>query len=128
MARDEANAELSAEQARLSAADAEHVESLPSLEAMARADLSHGAYPDLNKQRFWEITIMRVRPGHDDQFAAAAKAYKAHGGAVDAERQVARVSGVGRHARADVSDLLVGRVVRPVRRECSPKAWPPRRR
>jgi hypothetical protein len=44
---------------------------------MARPDLSHGTYPDLNKQRFWEITIMRVRPGHDDQFAAAAKAYKA---------------------------------------------------
>jgi hypothetical protein len=77
MSRDEANAELSAELERLSAADAEHVESLPSLEVMARADLSHGAYPDLNKQRFWEITIMRVRPGHDDQFAAAAKAYQA---------------------------------------------------
>jgi hypothetical protein len=77
MSRDEANAELSAELERLSAADAEHVESLPSLEVMARPDLSHGTYPDLNKQRFWEITIMRVRPGHDDQFAAAAKAYKA---------------------------------------------------
>jgi hypothetical protein len=76
-ARDGANAELSAELERLSAADAEHVESLPSLEAMARPDLSHGAYPDLNKQRYWEITVMRVRPGHDDQFAAAAKAYKA---------------------------------------------------
>ena len=77
MARDEANAELSAELGRLSVADAEHVESLPALEAMARPDLSHGAYPDLNKQRFWEITIMRVRPGREDQFAAAAKAYKA---------------------------------------------------
>jgi hypothetical protein len=77
MARDEANAELSAELARLSAIDADHVELLPSLEVMARPDLSHGTYPDLNKQRFWEITIMRVRPGHDDQFAAAAKAYKA---------------------------------------------------
>ena len=43
----------------------------------ARADLSHGAYPDLNKQRFWEIAIMRVRPGHGEEFAAAAKAYKA---------------------------------------------------
>jgi hypothetical protein len=80
MARDEANAELSAELERLSAADAEHVESLPSLEVIARPDLSHGTYPDLNKQRFWEITIMRVRPGHDDQFAAAAKAYKAMAG------------------------------------------------
>jgi hypothetical protein len=76
-ARDEANAELSAELDRLSLADAEHADSLPSLEVMARPDLSHGAYPDLNKQRFWEITTMRVRPGHDDQFAAAAKAYKA---------------------------------------------------
>ena len=76
MSRDEGNAELSAELERLSADDAEHVESLPSLEVIARPDLSHGAYPDLNKQRFWEITIMRVRPGHDDQFAAAAKAYK----------------------------------------------------
>jgi hypothetical protein len=77
MTRDESNADLSAELERLSAADAEHVEALPTLEAMARPDLSQGAYPDLNKQRFWEITIMRVRPGHDDQFAAAAKAYKA---------------------------------------------------
>ena len=77
LARDEANAELSAELERLSAADAAHVDSLPSLEAMARPDLSHGVYPDLNKQRYWEITIMRVRPGHEDQFAAAAKAYKA---------------------------------------------------
>ena len=77
MSRDEANAALSTELSRLSAADAEHVESLPSIEAMARPDLSHGVYPDLNKQRFWEITVMRVRPGHDDQFAAAAKAYKA---------------------------------------------------
>jgi hypothetical protein len=74
--RDDANAELTAETERLSAADAAHVEALPTLEALARPDLSHGAYPDLNKQRFWEITIMRVRPGHDDQFAAAAKAYQ----------------------------------------------------
>jgi hypothetical protein len=77
MARDEANAELAADLDRLAAADAEHAEALPSLEAMARPDLSHGTYPDLNKQRFWEITLMRVRPGHEDQFAAAAKAYKA---------------------------------------------------
>ena len=77
MARDESNAALAAELERVSAADAEHADSLPTLEAMARPDLSHGAYPDLNKQRFWEITLMRVRPGHDDQFAAAAKTYKA---------------------------------------------------
>jgi hypothetical protein len=75
--RDAANAELSAELDRLSMADAEHVEGMRILEAVAHPDLSHGAYPDLNKQRFWEITTMRVRPGRGDQFAAAAKAYKA---------------------------------------------------
>ena len=76
MQRDEADAALSAELERVAAADAEHAENLPTLETMARPDLSHGTYPDLNKQRFWEITVLRVRPGHDDQFAAAAKAYK----------------------------------------------------
>jgi hypothetical protein len=80
MQRDEANAELSAELERLSMADAEHLNDLRVIEAVARPDLSHGAYPDLNKTRFWEITIFRVRPGHEAQFADAAKAYKAVAG------------------------------------------------
>ncbi len=42
---------------------------------MARKDLSYGDFPDTAKQRFWEITTFRVRPGHDTDFAAAAKAY-----------------------------------------------------
>jgi hypothetical protein len=37
--------------------------------------MSHGAFPDVAKQRFYEVTIFRVRPGHEDQFAEAAKAY-----------------------------------------------------
>lgn len=77
MARDEANAELSAELERLQAADAEHLEGLRAIEAIARPELSHGKYPDLSKTRFWEITIMRVRPGHEEQFEAVAKTYKA---------------------------------------------------
>ena len=36
---------------------------------------SHGAFPNLAKQRYWEITIFRVRPGHVMDFEAAAKAY-----------------------------------------------------
>lgn len=80
MQRDEANAELSAELERLSMADAEHLNDMRLIEAVARPDLSHGAYPDMNKVRFWEITIFRVRPGHEAQFAAAAKAYKAAAG------------------------------------------------
>jgi hypothetical protein len=71
---------LAAELARLARADAEHITSVRSIHAMARKDLSHGAYPDVAKQRFFEVTIMRVRPGHQATFAAAAKAYAAAAG------------------------------------------------
>lgn len=77
MASDAANAVPTAELTRASEADAAHIDLQPTLETMARPDLGHGAYPDMSKQRFWEITMMRVKPGHEDQFAATAKAYKA---------------------------------------------------
>jgi hypothetical protein len=60
---------------RLSRADAEVLDGMRTIQAMARPDLSMGAYPDLAKQRFWEITIARVRPGREQDFDAAAKAY-----------------------------------------------------
>jgi len=44
---------------------------------MARKELSYGAYPDTARQRFYDITIFRVRPGHSREFEAAAKAYGA---------------------------------------------------
>ena len=77
MKRDDANATLSAELARLSRADAEVINNVRTIQAAARPDLSMGAYPNLAKQRFWEVTIFRVRPGHEQEFAAAAKAYGA---------------------------------------------------
>ena len=77
MAKDEADPVLSAELARAHEADGPHIDNLPSLELMARPDLSHGAYPDMNRQRFWEISIWRIKPGHEEQFVAAAKTYKA---------------------------------------------------
>lgn len=60
---------------QLSRADADVLESTRTIQAMARPDLSMGAYPDLSKQRFWEISIVRVRPGREADFDAAAKAY-----------------------------------------------------
>ena len=75
MKRDDANAVLSAELARLSRADAEVVNNVRTIQAVARPDLSMGAYPNLARQRFWEITTFRVRPGHEAEFDAAAKAY-----------------------------------------------------
>lgn len=75
MKRDDANAALSAELQRLSRADAEVINGLRVIQAVARPDLSLGTFPDLARQRFWEITTFRVRPGHEQGFAAAAKAY-----------------------------------------------------
>jgi hypothetical protein len=75
MKRDAADAVLSAELVRLSRLDAEVVNDSRTIQAVARPDLSMGAFPDLARQRFWEITIFRVRPGHRADFDAAAKAY-----------------------------------------------------
>ena len=75
MKRDDANPVLSAELARLSRADAEVVNNVRTIQAIARPDLSIGSFPDLTRQRFWEITTFRVRPGHEQEFAVAAKAY-----------------------------------------------------
>jgi len=75
MKRDDADPVLTAELQRLSRADAEVINSLRVIQAVARPDISIGRYPDLARQRFWEITIFRVRPGHEQEFTAAAKAY-----------------------------------------------------
>ncbi|MBP1637096.1 MAG: hypothetical protein H6Q10_3670 [Acidobacteria bacterium] len=68
---------LAASLAQLRRADADQINGARSILASARKDLSHGAFPDSAKQRFYEITIFRVRPGHVRDFEAAAKAYGA---------------------------------------------------
>jgi hypothetical protein len=68
---------LGAELQRLSRADAEMLTDARQIEAVARPDLSSGAYPNIGRQRFWEISVYRVRPGHEASFDAAAKAYGA---------------------------------------------------
>lgn len=75
--RDDADSVLSAELARLSRMDAEHLTGLELIQAAARPDLSHGAFPDLMRQRFWEITVFQGKPGSGPAFEAAAKAYGA---------------------------------------------------
>jgi hypothetical protein len=62
---------------RLSRSDADQISGVRSILAMARKDLSHGPYPDTAKQRYYEITVFRVKPGHSRDFEAAAKAYGA---------------------------------------------------
>ena len=75
-AEDGANAELSAALDRLWAADGPYLESADAIEAVAAPNLSHGTFPDLNKQRFWNITVYRIRPGHRREFVEAVTAYK----------------------------------------------------
>jgi hypothetical protein len=64
---------------RLRRADAEVIDSWRAIELRARPELSAGAYPDIGKQRHWEVTMFRMRPGGDAAFTAIAKAYGAAG-------------------------------------------------
>jgi hypothetical protein len=68
---------IASELARLSRADAELINSSRTIELRARPELSHGSYPDLSKQRYWEITVYRMRPGTYEAFSQIAKAYGA---------------------------------------------------
>jgi hypothetical protein len=75
MKRENDDAVLAAELKRLQKADADVLNQVTVIQAMARKDLSYGTFPDLAKTRFTEITIFRVRPGHERGFEGAAKAY-----------------------------------------------------
>jgi hypothetical protein len=77
MLAEEGDSVLGPELERLSKGDAEFVEELTGLQAVAMPELSHGAFPDISKVRFYEITTFRVKPGHYDSWVAATKAYKA---------------------------------------------------
>ncbi len=82
MKREATDTVLAAELARLSRADAEVLDEWRIIQAVARPDLSHGTFPDLAKVRYWEVFTLRVRPGHESEFEAAAKAYGAASGRV----------------------------------------------
>lgn len=75
--REDADPVLSAELERLGRADAEFLSDWNLMQAVARPDLSYGAFPDISKVRFYEITEFHVKPGHESDFAAVAKIYAA---------------------------------------------------
>jgi hypothetical protein len=68
---------LAAELERLSKGDGEFLSEQSALQAVAMPELSHGAFPDIGKMRYYEISTFRIRPGHQDAWMAATKAYKA---------------------------------------------------
>ena len=71
---------LAASLERLSKAGAEQINGGHAILARAREDLTHGLFPDTGTQRFYSITIFRVKSGHEGDFETAAKAF---GTAVD---------------------------------------------
>ncbi len=77
MKREDKDPVLSAEMARLSLGDAEYTSSARTIQARARTELSAGEFPDVGKARFFQITVWRVRFGHQQQFEEAAKSYAA---------------------------------------------------
>jgi len=114
MARQNADAALTVETERLARGDAEFVSEMNAIQAVARPELSHGKFPDLAMMRFWEIETFRVKPGHDEEFAAAVKAYAAAAGDPP-ERLLAHLPGRGGRSGRDVPLHLVGRVLRRLR-------------
>jgi len=68
---------LGAEVGRLRRTDAEVLNGIKTVVLRGRADLSTGAYPDLSKQRHWQVEIFQMRPGGEGAFEAIAKAYGA---------------------------------------------------
>jgi hypothetical protein len=77
MKRNAADPALTAELNRLSRADAEALDQVRTLLLRARPDLSMGAFPNLAKVRYYEVTTFRVRLGQQQAFEAASKAWMA---------------------------------------------------
>jgi hypothetical protein len=75
MAKEDADPVLTKELDRLSLGDAEFISDLTRIQAVGRPELSRGEYPDIAMMRFWEITTVRVKPGHGEEFEAAVKAW-----------------------------------------------------
>jgi hypothetical protein len=67
---------LSDQADRFAQADAANVSRTTSLLARYLPDLSNGPNIDVSQMRVWEVLVFQVRPGHEDNFAEAAKLYK----------------------------------------------------
>lgn len=75
MKETEAKPALGSELDRLWAADGQYLSGTRSFQAMARPDLSYGTFPDLAMVRFYDITMFRIRIGHEQSWEATAKLY-----------------------------------------------------
>jgi hypothetical protein len=70
------NAALQAELDRLSEEDGQHLAGYRGIVARYRADLSHRPGVSIPTMRYFSITIVRIRPGHNPDFEGARKIIK----------------------------------------------------
>jgi hypothetical protein len=75
MKRFDSNPVLSAELERLSQGDAEFITGITTIQLMARRDLSLGAFPNIAKVRYFEISVFSVRQGQEANFDSIIKTY-----------------------------------------------------
>jgi hypothetical protein len=68
---------LGPELERLAKGDADFLEQMSAVQAVAVPELSHGTFPDMSKVRFYEVSTFRLKPGYYEDFATATKAYVA---------------------------------------------------
>lgn len=67
------NAQLTADTDRMDALDAEFRTGQRSIVCLLNEELSYGKPIDISQMRFFSITTVRVRPGHDDEYREARK-------------------------------------------------------
>ncbi|MFO1498513.1 MAG: hypothetical protein U1G07_09000 [Verrucomicrobiota bacterium] len=75
MQREAKDPVLAAELSRLAFTDADYITSSKVIRARAKPELSIGAFPELAKARFFEISTLRIRAGREMEFEEIAKVY-----------------------------------------------------
>jgi hypothetical protein len=73
----EKNTALQAETDRLSEQDSQHLSGVRSVVARYRADLSHRPGVSIPNMRYFSIAVVRVRPGHTEEYEEVRKMVKA---------------------------------------------------
>jgi hypothetical protein len=73
--RDIKDEALMKEMDALALKDAEYINSVQTLQAVAMPEISVGKFPDIAKVRFFQVMTMRVKPSSEMLFVEAAKAY-----------------------------------------------------
>ena len=106
---------LAAELDRLNKGDAEFRAEETALQAIAKPDLSHGAFPAPGKIEVLRDHHLPHPPGARGRLDGRHQGLQGGHGAIGPERRLAHLRGGGRCARRRLPDLLLGRGLRGLR-------------